>query len=362
MHKNFYLPLALIFIFSSINSHITPRISSSELKDKAYGCIFGAALGDMLGAPVEFIKSRAQINKQYPPCGITGIESLKESDFKRDFSGTKYVPYTDDTAMTLCVLEGITTAKKLELDTCMRDIALEFIKDMHAPYGWAYGPRAPGNTCLKNVKKIEAIYNSKKNKTWWKGGLATDGGCGSVMRAHPFGILFYQEPKKAAEWAAAHSEITHGAPLAKAACAALAIGVALCINNEIPEIIVNNMIEAARMYDSKTADMMQKAIDYAHDTSKSSNEVFEEFLGWTAHEAIAAATYIFIKHPDNLKAAIILGVNTPGDSDSIASIAGALVGARVGASQLPQEWLYVLENRYVIQNTLNIFIQKYNTK
>ena len=364
MHKNFYLPLALIFVFSFINGVSSSKFSAHDLKDKAYGCVFGAALGDMLGAPVEFIKSRAQINTKYPPSGIVGIESLKEKDYKQDTLGERYVPYTDDTAMTLCVMEGIIKSNTLEIDSCMPQIALACIKDMHAPYGWAYGPRAPGNTCLKNVKKIEVSYKdqqsffSRKNDLWWKGGLSTDGGCGSVMRAHPFGILFYNAPEQAALWAAQHSEITHGAPLAKAACAALAVGTAYAMNNESPETVTQKMTEAARVYDSKTADMMQKAVAYAHDAHKSSDEVFEEFLGWAAHEAIAAATYCFIKHPDNVREAILLGVNTPGDSDSIASLAGALVGARVGASQLPQEWLEILENRFAIQNSIETFITK----
>lgn len=42
--------------------------------------------------------------------------------------------------------------------------------------------------------------------------------------------------------------------------------------------------------------------------------------------------------------AIYLGVHTPGNSDSIASMAGALVGARVGVEQLPQELIAGLEN------------------
>ncbi len=364
MRKHFYLSLIVLVATAALSGNQVQKIISvKEFKDKTCGCIFGAALGDMLGAPVEFIASRTQINTAYPPSGIIGIESLKEKDFKRDSLYNRYAPYTDDTAMALCVLQGITNSHKLEINTCMQEIAVEFIINMHAPDGWAYAPRAPGLACLKNVKKIEAIYNQQKttaskNNQWWKGGLKTDGGCGSVMRAHPFGILFHQDPEKAAQWAVMHSEITHGAPIAKAACAALATGVALAIHNEDPKVIVDQMVQAANCYDSKTGDMIQKAHRYALDSTKTSDEVFQELQGWAAHEAIAAAAYIFIKHPNDLKAAIVLGVNTPGDSDSIASIAGALVGARVGSSQVPQSWMHVLENRSEIQKTIDGFIQK----
>ena len=44
-----------------------------------------------------------------------------------------------------------------------------------------------------------------------------------------------------------------------------------------------------------------------------------------------------------LRAAILEGANTPGDSDSIATLAGALVGGRVGLAGLPAEWVKDVE-------------------
>jgi len=64
----------------------------------------------------------------------------------------------------------------------------------------------------------------------------------------------------------------------------------------------------------------------------------DRLRAWAAHEAIAACLYIFVRHPDDARAAILEGANTPGDSDSIATLAGALIGARVGVSGLPKLW------------------------
>ena len=61
-----------------------------------------------------------------------------------------------------------------------------------------------------------------------------------------------------------------------------------------------------------------------------SKPVFEKYLGWAAHDAIASTVYAFALCPNDPKKAIALGVNTPGDSDSIASMAGALGGAYKG--------------------------------
>jgi len=67
-----------------------------------------------------------------------------------------------------------------------------------------------------------------------------------------------------------------------------------------------------------------------HNT-KLQNRSSEGFLlGWAADEAIAAAVYVFLRHPQDLDAALQESVNTPGDSDSIATLAAALVGAHTG--------------------------------
>jgi len=65
--------------------------------------------------------------------------------------------------------------------------------------------------------------------------------------------------------------------------------------------------------------------------------------GWAAHEAIAAAVYVLARHPTDAHAAILEGANTPGDSDSIATLAGSLVGARVGLQGLPAAWVRDVE-------------------
>ena len=60
-------------------------------------------------------------------------------------------------------------------------------------------------------------------------------------------------------------------------------------------------------------------------------QVFTEFLGWSAHDALAATIYVFALFPKDISCALYVAVHTPGDSDSIAAMAGALVGAYSGS-------------------------------
>ena len=88
--------------------------------------------------------------------------------------------------------------------------------------------------------------------------------------------------------------------------------------------------------------MMAQAIAEARGTT-SPDVTLDRLRGWAAHEAIAAAVYVVARHPTDACAAILEGANTPGDSDSIATLAGALVGARIGLSGLPFDWVRDVE-------------------
>src|ERR1043165_3260421 len=177
---------------------------------------------------------------------------------------------------------------------------------------------------------------------WREAGGATAGGCGSVMRAYPFGLVFASDRAKAEDWAGEHSRLTHRDPIALAACAAMAVGMARIRLRQSPEMVTSEMVAAACRYCAHTAAMMATAIDEARN-GVDPHETLERLEGWAAHEAIAAAVYIFTRHSDDPVAAILEGTNTPGDSDSLATLAGALVGARCGIHALPADWVRDVE-------------------
>jgi len=102
------------------------------------------------------------------------------------------------------------------------------------------------------------------------------------------------------------------------------------------------MVEAAGRHDVGTAAMIDEAVADA-DGGVEPAVTLSRLRGWAAHEAIAAGAYVVARHPADFRAAALEGANTPGDSDSIATLAGALVGARVGLEGLPPPWVAELE-------------------
>ena len=289
------------------------------------GTVLGGAIGDAMGHPTEFIRSFRAIRERFGESGVTGYELYWERD------GRRFAPYTDDTQMAEVVLRSLLVAhaEDLDLDATMRIMAGGFVEWRRRPQG---GHRAPGNACMSGCEALE------RGEPWRTAGGPRAGGCGSVMRAYPFGLVFRNDPRRAERWSVAHSALTHRDPIALAASAAMAVGVARTLRGEDGNDVLSEMVGAAARYSPRTAAMMAEAWDDAM-AGRPVEDVLARLEGWAAHEAIAAAVYIVARHPRDARAAILEGANTPGDSDSLATLAGALIGARVGLSGLPASWV-----------------------
>ncbi len=325
----------------------------SEYHNKVLGSLIGGALGDASGRPTEWDQSLQSIQKKFPPNGIKGLQSFGLTDCARDENEELVVPYTDDTGMTIPLLKVLIKARKNDFDvnTTMAEYARLLVDDMHVKHGWRATDRKIGNACVEGVEELEKKINQNQtdDPQWWavgkgskEGEAMEGGGCGSLMRVHPCGLVFAHDPKKAEEYAVAQSTLTHSHPFALAACAALAVGTVLVLRDEDPNKTVETMIKVAEKYDKKTAGYMEDAFSQALDKKgefqsvdeaiTGSQKFYMRYKGLVAHEAIAAIVYAFTLYPDDVKSAILLSANTPGDSDSIASMTGAFVGARTGFS------------------------------
>lgn len=354
------------------------------------GAVMGAAIGDALGRVTEFCDTTSYIQQIYGSQGLSSFNQFK----KTDWIDNKAL-YTDDTVMAKILLEDALNAKgqNLSSQSLMSNYAQHCIalfgKDKYLvdPY---YNYRAHGPTNINSCRMLEALLQNKfpatisqilatlqPDSSTFDSQVNKEGGCGSVMRAWPLGLIYYDDIALVIQLAEKQSLITHRHPMARAACVAMAVGTACALQGMSVEQIVAQMASAAAAFDTQeilykpdavklgdsitfdpslvsknkllTSDMITYAYQMAlqgkspevilgtHNLKQGNYRSPNGFLlGWAADEAVAAAVYVFARHPQDLKSALREGVNTPGDCDSIATLAGALVGAHSGIESLQE--------------------------
>lgn len=319
------------------------------------GCLLGGAVGDALGAPVEFM-SLSEIKRQFGPSGI--------KDYFPAFGRKGAI--TDDTQMTLFTAEallravtrgnhrGIASPCSMGRHSYQRWLVTQEstysggsrVNDGHGE-SWLmaipelYSRRAPGHSCLSALKSskegsIEKPINNSK-------------GCGGVMRIAPVALApdFPDFFDNGCELAA----ITHGHPTGFLAAGCLA----QIIRNIIDGLDLIEAVQSAKKIlttkrnSGECLSAIEKAID-AFFTKPATFETVETLgEGWIAEEALAMGIYCALAADGDFEKGLILSVNHGGDSDSTGSITGNILGALLGVSAIPKRYLDSLELRDTIK-------------
>lgn len=312
----------------------------------ALAALLGGALGDAVGYRVEF-QRWAAIERAYGPAGIVLAVC------------TGPLIVSDDTQMTLFTLEGMTRAMQpAEIVPHVRDAYLDWLGTQRrsAPAREVRGrlaqhptlrhPRAPGNTCLAALEHggegtVQRPLNDSK-------------GCGGVMRTAPLGFL--PEALSDAtvfELGVAAAALTHGHPEGYLPAGAMAVFTRAALGGVAHEASVTRVLELLQRWpDSRaTALAIGAAAEAAASGAPSRARVAALGEGWVGEEALAVGLYAAMT-AGSFAECIARAANHDGDSDSTASIAGQLYGARHGLAALPAEAVYRLD---VLEPLLEVF-------
>ena len=308
------------------------------------GCMMGLAIGDALGAPIEFM-SLQQIKALYGGRGITGpVGPLR---------------YTDDTQMALATAAGCLRAwaRYAEKGICHPPSVIYFhyidwLKTQNDPEQ----RRAPGNTCLSALQSgkkgtIEEPINNSK-------------GCGGVMRTAPIGLTFLPgEPQGAFRMGAETAALTHGHPSGYLTAGFLPEMIAHIIRGSSLDEAIDRSIEKLVAYEghAETLEKIEQARRLAAEDRDVEQSIVELGEGWVGEEALAVALYCALKFPDDWRAGVLAAVNHSGDSDSTGSICGSILGAKLGLSAIPAKWVRDVENAtgiMKVSNDLYLALQK----
>ncbi len=345
-------------------SNLVSEISRMTVAHFA-GCLLGGAVGDALGAPVEF-DSIHTIRRRYGP------EGIKDYDAAYGRRGA----ITDDTQMTLFTAEGLLRAitRWHHKGICHPASVIHhaYIRWLHTQGersrshfsqdkpeeidGWLIGVkslhsrRAPGNTCLSALRDEEMGAMDRP--------LNNSKGCGGVMRVAPIGLVATDEDR-AFRVGCEAAAITHGHPSGyySAGCFA-AIVYHLKAGRSLPEAIelALRILESPknREHEECAAAVRQAVTLWRNGDLAPSPEVIERMGGgWVGEEALAISLYCALAAGDDFARGVRLAVNHSGDSDSTGAITGNLLGLTLGVEAIPEQWLCELELRAEIEMVAN---------
>lgn len=339
------------------------RIKETEVNlDKIRGGLFGGAVGDALGYPVEFLLED-EIKKQY------GEDGIQEYSF---FYEDGVAVISDDTQMSLFTANGI-----LFGDTrgCLRGIqsspsnyVLMAYKDWfytqtgekynEQTVSWLldipelYHMRAPGTTCMSALNSICRGYAKKP--------INQSKGCGGIMRVAPLGLHYHSVSRKKLDAEGANiAALTHGHPLGYIPAAILThivnVGVygGCTIGNTLEDAVKEALQVASELFEEKhyfdkLNKLVDKAINFSKNNSKDSENIHELGEGWVAEETLAIAIYCSLRYCSDFSKGIIAAVNHSGDSDSTGAVTGNILGAWLGYKAIEDKWKQNLELKDVI--------------
>ena len=285
----------LIARSAPVRRRATPE--RSPLVERAVAAYVGLAIGDALGATVEFMTPK-EIRAQY---GVH--EDIVGGGWLRLKAGQ----VTDDTTMALALGESILGAGRVDALAA----ADAFDAWMRAK------PVDIGNTVRRNLVTFRKTGDPRAPAS------EHDAGNGAAMRILPVALACYGQPPAATIFACrAQAHVTHHNPLSDAACETLAFMVQDFLAGRSP-------LDVER---ERLGPLVAEHPVFAWDRKHSENP-----SGYVVDTLQAVFQSLFAT--ECFEDCLIDVVNRGGDADTTGAIAGMLAGARYGLAGIPRRWL-----------------------
>ena len=295
--------------------------------NKIKSVMFGHAIGDALGVPVEFC-SREQM-KRKPVTTMTGY-------------GTYDVPkgcWSDDTSMAMCALESLANGN-VDYDEIMKNFMNWYKYGKFTPTGVLFDI---GRTCLM---AIENYMRGCKPEDCGLSDVRSNGN-GSLMRIHPFVLYAYYNGIDGDEFEkliAYASALTHGHYCSIDGCIIYAYVLIELIKNPCKKAIYDGI--------SKAKNAIAQCDNYYHRlySNVPIEDLHESQIKSSGYvvDSLEASLWCLLT-TNNYQECVLKAVNLGEDTDTVAAIAGGLAGALYGVDSIPNEWMSNLKKRNYIE-------------
>lgn len=284
--------------------------------DRVAGCLVGLAAGDALGAGYEF----------GPP--LTVRPEMKGG------GAFDWAPgeWTDDTSMALCIAEVTATGSVDPLEIAGR--FLDWYRGHPPDVGNQTRAVLSGAAGPSDVPIRAAAHYAKHPHG--------SGGNGSLMRTGPVALAHLGDDEALAASARAISDLTHADPVAGDACVLWCVA----IDRAVREGRLDGVRDGIDLLPADRRQLWKERLAEAEAGPPSSFYEGNGYVVTALQAAYSSIVHTPVPEHDmpclHFQQALQRAVQIGGDTDTVAAIAGALLGARWGLTAIPAKWTVML--------------------
>ena len=301
-----------------------PALDAAAARNRALGCVLGLAVGDAIGASVEF-KTRGSFKPLTSMAG-GGPFNLAPGE------------WTDDTTMALCLAESLLAMGEVDQQDLMQRFEHWLTRGENSVNGRCFDI---GITTRTAIERFAATGVASAGSS-----AADTAGNGSLVRLAPVAVFYRADGHAASFMASKQSRATHAAPECLDAC------------QLFTAILLDALAGADKVMATRQRVMALTPkllfISGGDWKDKTRNEIRSS--GYVVDTLEAAVWSVW--QTDNFRDAVLTAANLGDDADSVAAVAGQLAGALYGAASIPTEWLGKLAWRDKIEALANALFDR----
>ncbi|EJX4927924.1 ADP-ribosylglycohydrolase family protein [Salmonella enterica] len=327
--------------------------------NKILGCLIGAAAADAMGAATE-VRTQQQI-REYFGGWVTGFEKPPADTFGRCNEAGMC---TDDFIQAKYIMDALLKNQRQVSNEAMREA---FQRWLNYPYYANFtGPttRAAMKAIFNdNRTSLQGVLEGEKQSVQIINKGNAEATNGAAMKIWPAAVLHPGDIEKAIRTALEICRFTHNNVLAMSGAAAMAAATSEALQPvaSAESIIAAGIYGADRGYalaEEQGAMMvagpsvgrrieLAVAIGKRHANWETAIVEIADIIGSGLHvsEAVPAAFGLFACCPNSAVDAIISAVNIGNDTDTVATMVGALSGAWHGADAFPADYLTTINRK-----------------
>jgi ADP-ribosylation/crystallin J1 len=303
------------------------REDLQSLRTMILAIIYGLAVGDALGVPVEF-----EERDTYCLTDMIGY-------------GTYHQPpgtWSDDTSLTLALMEHL--GEKSDLNALM-DKFVAYRDGYLTPFGYCFDIGIATNEAIER-------YLSGISPEECGGQDERSNGNGALMRISPLVFLLMKNFNliDQVKVIKKYTIVTHRHPRSIVASVIyLFLLKDMLFNDLLPEVLACVQIKLEKIFSQNS--------EYWEEYENYFKEIFDQEFYHKSREEIKSTGYVVdtlkaclwcLGTTDNFKDAVLKAVNLGEDTDTIGAITGTLASAKYSMESIPNEWIVKLANKSLI--------------